>query len=411
MIVESNDGVPAVLTNFRGCRKSEVCKNYHSHQTFIGRRCVLIAVDSQGNESLKEKVSNVMGPNVLNTVLPVGISVVMAAIQFVCKRPLLIVPTAMLAGSFFPAHTKPGVVIFDDVTSKTIFRKTAGAIPSAGSKKGAADDKPKLAEFTSIPGVVGAAYNGKVYGSGGWIQVVVSSNEGIRLLQRDMNETKYGYESFPTAYAEELRGAIKAYIKEYLTESKKKEVAAPPPQVREEDFPPPTVNEIERAVERYGEWWGRSICFWILPLNNNDAHFYKRMRSAELTAEDIGKLAAVLDLSCSSGPAPLIGSPPIDVSEFNEAFAAIGGEGLLEDAVRNLYRNKRYVDVHHFPRRLLHSVMYSLATTKPVASFAETLAVKLAEVTKRDAVPLTPFRWDLSAVLLSPMGRGYLKNK
>ena len=96
------------------------------------------------------------------------------------------------------------------------------------------------------------------------------------------------------------------------------------------------MNEIERAVERYGEWWGRSIRFWILPLNNNDADFYKRMRSAELTAEDIGKLAAVLDLSCSSGPAPLIGSPPIDVSEFNEAFAAIGGEGLLEDAVRNL---------------------------------------------------------------------------
>ena len=88
----------------------------------------------------------------------------------------------------------------------------------------------RLAEFTSIPGVVGAAYNGKVYGSGGWIQVVVSSNEGIRLLQRDMNTSKYGYESFPTAYAEELQGAIKDYIKEYLTESK--EGAAPPPQVR-----------------------------------------------------------------------------------------------------------------------------------------------------------------------------------
>ena len=28
MIVESNDGVPAVLTNFRGCRKSTVCKRY-----------------------------------------------------------------------------------------------------------------------------------------------------------------------------------------------------------------------------------------------------------------------------------------------------------------------------------------------------------------------------------------------
>ena len=403
MIVESNDGVPAVLTNFRGCRKSTVCTNYHSHQKHIGRRCVLIADNPQKTESLRGRAITVMGPDVLNIVYPFGLSVVTAAIHFVCRHPLLIVPTSMLVGSFFPAHWKPGVVIFDDITSVTMYRATAG------EKKGAADDKPKLAEYTNIPGVVGAAYKGKTYGRGKWIQVVVSSNEGIRLLQRDMNTSKYGYESFPTPSAEELRGAIKAYIKEKLRESKKAGTRTKSDlKASEEDFPPPTVDEIERAVELYGEWWGGSIRFWILPFNNNDAGFYKRMRSAQLTADEIGKLAAELDLMCSSGPAPLIGSPPIDVSEFNEAFALIKGKGPLEDAVRGLYGNKMYVDVHHFPRRLLHSVMYSLVTTRPVANFAETLEVKLAEVTKRNAVPLTPFRWDLSDVLLTPLRRGWL---
>ena len=52
------------------------------------------------------------------------------------------------------------------------------------------------------------------------------------------------------------------------------------------------------------------------------------------------------------------GGPPVDVSEFNEAFALIEGKGPLEDAVRGLYGNNKVVDVHHFPRRLLHSVMY-----------------------------------------------------
>ena len=281
---------------------------------------------------------------------------------------------------------------------------------TAGAKKGAADDNSQLAEYTNIPGVVGAAYDGKVYGRGKWIQVVVSSNEGIRLLQRDSIHTKYGYESFPTASAEELQEAIKDYIKEKLRKSNEEEGAALAPKVREEDFPPPTVDEIKRATKRYGVWWGRSIRFWTLPFANNDVHFYNRMRSAGLTADEIGKLAAELDLSSSSGPAPLIGSPPIDVSKFNEAFAAIKGKGLLEDAVRGLYGNNRDVDVNHFPRRLLHSVMYSLVTTEPADSFAEKLSLKLAEVTKRNAVPLTPFAWERSAALLSPLD-GYCRRK
>ena len=292
-----------------------------------------------------------------------------------------------------------GVAIFDDITSKALYKDAT-----------AADDKPKLAEYTSIAIVVDAAYNGKAYGDGNWIQVVVSSNEGILLLQRDMNKSKYGYRRFPTASAEELQGAIKAYIKKYLTESK--EGAAPPPQVREEDFPPPTVDEIERAVRRYGEWWGRSIRFWILPLNNNDAGFHERMRSAQLAPEDIGKLAAELDLMCSSGPAPLIGSPPIDVSKFNEAFAFIGGKGPLEDAVRGLYGNNKVVDVNHFPRRLLHSVMYSLVTSEPVEIFKKIARMKLAELeVDKHPVPLLFDDWELSDVLLSPLGRGWLTGK
>ena len=294
----------------------------------------------------------------------------------------------MILGLFAPERVRHGVAIFDDVTSKALYKDAT-----------AADDKPKLAEYTSIPIVVDAAYNGKAYGDGSWIQVVVSSNEGVRLLQRDMNKSKYGYRRFPTASAEELRGAITDYIKKNLRESEK-------------NFPPPTVDEIEQAVERYGEWWGRSISFWILPFNNNDAGFHERMRSAELTAEDIGKLAAELDLMCSSGPAPLIGSPPIDVSEFNEAFALIKGKGLLEDAVRGLYGNKRYVDVHHFPRRLLHSVMYSLVTSEPVAIFKTTARVKLVELeVGKHPVPLLFDDWELSDVLLSPLGRGWLKKK
>ena len=293
-IVESNDGVPAVLTNFRGCRKSTVCKRYEAHAWLIGRKCVYISHDPEKHLSPIELLSQVVQSNASSI-----ISVFSSAATLVArKHPLLAATAAVILGLFAPERVRHGVAIFDDITSKAMYKDAT------------------------------AGYKG----------------------------------------------------------------AAPPPQVQEEDFPPPTVDEIERAVERYGEWWGRSIRFWILPFNNNDAGFHERMRSAQLAPEDIGKLAAELDLMCASGPAPLIGSPPIDVSEFNEAFALTKGKGLLEDAVRDLYGNKRYVDVNHFPRRLLHSVMYSLVTTEPVASFAETLAVKLAEVTKRNAVPLTPFR-------------------
>ena len=197
-----------------------------------------------------------------------------------------------------------GVVIFDDITLDSLF----------APKDGAAKNAP----YTDIPFVVNAGYNGRSYR--GWIQVVVSSNEGIRLLQRDSAETKYGYAPFPMPSAKELRSAVEDY-KDALD---KGEALHPSDLWARENFPSPTVDEIKLAVRRYGEWWGRSIRFWILPFTNNDAGFYKRMRSAELTADEIGKLAAELDLMCSSGPAPLIGSPPIDVSKFNKAFALIG---------------------------------------------------------------------------------------
>ena len=406
-IVESNDGVPAVLTNFRGCRKSTVCKRYEAHAWLIGRQCVYISRDPEKKTSSIEVLNYVLGhaPSIAHIICFVAM---LPAVWY----PRLAATAAVGFGLLAPAHAKPGVVIFDDVTSQTTFRKTAGATPSAVSMKGAADDKAKLAEYTNIPAVVGAAYKGRKYDGSDWIQIVVSSNEGILLLQRDMNKSKYGYRRFPTASAEELRGAIKAYIKEYLTESKKKQVAAHSPKLREEDFPPPTVDEIERAVDRYGEWWGRSIRFWILPFNNNDAGFHERMRSAELDPEDIGKLAAELDLMCSSGPAPLIGSPPIDVSEFNKAFAFIGGNGLLEDAVRGLYGNNKVVDVNHFPRRLLHSVMYSLVTTEPVEIFKKIARMKLAELeVDKHPVPLLFDDWELSRALLSPLGRGWLREK
>ena len=406
MIVENTSMEPAVLTNFRGCRKSKVCTNYHSNQILIGRRCVYIAENHQKPELLTGSAFDIRGPaGLLKVAYPTVIGIAMTAIPFVRRHRIcaqtVIISTAMLVGSYFPAHAKQGVVIFDDITSRTLYRATASA------KKGAADDNSQLAEYTNIPGVVGAAYNGKTYGSGDWIQVVVSSNEGVRLLQRDSIETKYGYESFPTASAKELQEAIKDYIKEKLRESKKTGTRSKSNlKASEKDFPPPTVDEIERAVERYGEWWGRSIRFWILPFKGNDAGFYKRMRSTKLRADDIGKLAAELDLSSSSGPAPLIGSPPIDVSEFNEAFAFIEGKGLLEDAMRGLYRSNRDVDVQHFPRRLLHSVMYSLVASEPIAVFKTKARVKLAELeVGKHPVPLLFDDWELSRALLSPLGR------
>ena len=397
MIVESNDGVPAVLTNFRGCRKTKVCKRYEAHAWLIGRKCVYISHDPEKHLSPIELFSQVVQSNASSI-----ISVFSSAATLVArKHPLLVATAAVILGLFAPERVRHGVAIFDDITSKALYKDA-----TAEEKKGAADDKPKLAEYTSIPIVVDAAYNGKAYGDGSWIQVVVSSNEGVLLLQRDLNKSKYGYESFPTASAEELQGAIKDYIKEKLRESKK---AGTSSKSSEKNFPPPTVDEIERAVERYGEWWGRSIRFWILPFNNNDPGFHERMRSAKLTANEIGKLATELDLMCSSGPAPLIGSPPVDVSEFNEAFALIGGKGLLEDAVRGLYGNNNMdIDVHHFPRRLLHSVMYSLVTAKPITVFTDKLEEKLADVNKRP-VPLSKGSWDLSRDLLSPLGQGWLK--
>ena len=108
------------------------------------------------------------------------------------------------------------------------------------------------------------------------------------------------------------------------------------------------------------------------------------------------------------------GSPgnPIDVGKFNEAFALIKGKGPLEDAMRGLYDNDKVVDVHHFPRRLLHSVMYSLVTSEPVEIFKKIARLKLAEleVDKRP-VPLLFDDWELSNVLLSPLGRGWLAGK
>ena len=108
------------------------------------------------------------------------------------------------------------------------------------------------------------------------------------------------------------------------------------------------------------------------------------------------------------------GSPgnPIDVSKFNEAFAFIKGKGPLEDAVRDLYGNNKVVDVHHFPRRLLHSVMYSLVTSEPDEIFKKIARVKLVEleVDKRP-VPLLFDDWELSRALLSPLGRGWLSEK
>ena len=396
MIVESNDGVPSVLTNFRGCRKSKVCERYAKHSWLIGHTCVYITNDPDKPNANKQWLVDT-GKVVCGAVSALLGGLMYAPWKWPYKRVFtksiyVSVPVSLALGFIAPMLVNRGVVIFDDITLDSLF------VPKDGAAKSA--------PYTDIPFVVNAGYNGRSYR--GWIQVVVSSNEGILLLQRDMNTSKYGYESFPTASAEELQRAIKEYIKEKLRENKKAGIRT---KSSEKNFPPPTVDEIERAVERYGEWWGRSIRFWILPFNNNDAGFYKRMRSAELAPEDIGKLAAELDLMCASGPAPLIGSPPIDVSEFNEAFALIGGKGPLEDAVRGLYGNNKVVDVHHFPRRLLHSVMYSLVTTKPVANFAETLEVKLAEVTKRNAVPLTPFRWDLSDVLLTPLERGLFKRK
>ena len=82
-------------------------------------------------------------------------------------------------------------------------------------------------------------------------------------------------------------------------------------------------------------------------------------------------LAADLDLQCNSGPAPLIFSPPIDVSKFNEAFYFHRLEGPARGRSASLYRKNRAVDLRRFPRRLLHSVVYSLVTTEPVAPFAK----------------------------------------
>ena len=394
IIVENNDGVPSVLTNFRGCRKSTVCNRYAARSWLIGRMCVYISNDPEQKDVITQRF--IGQPTLLFSALTAilgGVSVVLLP-RFPKLSLFVSAPVALALGFFAPMCYKRGVAIFDDITLD---------VPKA-------DGASKTAPYTDIPFVANAEYKGRSYR--GWIQVVVSSNEGIRPLQRDPIFTKYGYCPFPTPLAEELRDAVKEYICNGIDERKKdvigKKLNAGAIDTSE-DFPPPTEDEIEQAVERYGEWWGYSISFWTLPFTENDVGFYKRMRSATLSASDVGKLAAVLDLSCNSGPAPLTYSPPIDVSEFNEAFMAIGGKGLLEDAVRDLYGNNRVVDVHCFPRRLLHSVMYSLVSAKPITGFTDKIGEKLAETIKRRAVPLTKEDWELSEALLSPLGRGMAK--
>ena len=63
--------------------------------------------------------------------LAAGIGITMAAIPFVRRHRIcaqtVIISTAMLVGSYFPAHAKQGVVIFDDITSRTLYRATASA--------------------------------------------------------------------------------------------------------------------------------------------------------------------------------------------------------------------------------------------------------------------------------------------
>ena len=379
MIVENTSMEPAVLTNFRGCCKTTVCTKYHQHQIFIGRRCVYITDSGEKKHPMADRLFEVWEPDVRREVVVLALCATTLLWGLVLRRLPVSISAAVAIGFFTPRFVKRRVAIFDDVTSKHMYGSAAGG-------------KPKFAQYTNIPVVVKAAYHGSTYGGRDWIHVVVNSNEGIRLLQRD---SKYDYRPFPVSSAEELRGAIQYAIGRSGRKGDKR------------DFPPPTVDEIERAVKRYGEWWGRSFRFWVLPFSDSDVHFYNRMRCGELTANDIGRLATDLDLSCNSGPAPLIGSPPIDVSKFNEAFAAIGGKGLLEDAVRGLYRNKRRaVDVHRFPRRLLHSVMWSLVATEPLPNLREKVELKLAEIKER-AVPLTPSGWEESAVLLAPLGQNF----
>ena len=397
IMVENNNRVPSVFTNFRGCRKSTVCEKYAKRSWLIGRTCVYISYEPD-KPNAKTQSSLDTGK-----VLYGAVSGLLGGALFLPwklgnkkiynKSFYVSVPVTLALGFFAPMFVHRGVVFFDEITVDPML------VPKA-------DGAPKHAPYTDIPFVVNAVYNGRSYR--GWIQVVVSYNEGIRELQRDSCMTKYGYCPFPMPSSEELHSAVKDYISQ---EMKRKQDAIDPSVLKalKENFPPPSVDEIKQAVKRYGEWWGRSIRFWILPVAYNDVDFYKRMRSAALTASDVGKLAAELDLSCNSGPAPLVYSPPIDVSKFNEAFEAIGRKGLLEDAVRGLYASNntgRDIDVRHFPCRLLHSVMYSLVTTKPVHIFKDNMRMKLAELDKR-AFPLP--NWELSAVLLSPLGREWAK--
>ena len=334
IMVENNNSVPSVLTNFRGCRKSTVCELYAKHSWLIGHTCVYISNDpdkpNANNQWLVDTGKVVCG----------AVSALLGGLMYApwkwpykrvfTKSIYVSVPVSLALGFIAPMLVNRGVVIFDDITLDSLF----------APKDGAAKNAP----YTDIPFVVNAGYNGRSYR--GWIQVVVSSNEGIRLLQRDSAETKYGYAPFPMPSAEELRSAVEDYISQEMKRREKDaldkgEALHPSDLWARENFPSPTVDEIKLAVRRYGEWWGRSIRFWILPFTNNNAGFYKRMRSAELTADEIGKLAAELDLKCSSGPAPLIGSPPIDVSKFNEAFAFIKGKGPARGRSARLVRQQQ----------------------------------------------------------------------
>ena len=98
MIVESNDGVPAVLTNFRGCRKTKVCKRYEAHAWLIGRKCVYISHDPEKHLSPIELFSQVVQSNA-SSIISVFSSVATLVAR---KHPLLVATAAVILGALCP---------------------------------------------------------------------------------------------------------------------------------------------------------------------------------------------------------------------------------------------------------------------------------------------------------------------
>ena len=184
------------------------------------------------------------GPDVRSGVAVLGLGAVTLLLGLALRRRLVSLSGSVVIGFFTPPFVKREVVIFDDVTPKWEY----------GSASGGA---PKFVQYTCGNAVVRFAYHGKTYCGFNKIRVVVSSDEGIRLLQHDQLQGRFDYHPFPVPYAEELRAAIQSAID---TSSL---------SVNKRDFPPPTVDEIKRATKLYGEWWGRSIRFWLLPFSNN----------------------------------------------------------------------------------------------------------------------------------------------